>query len=366
MTLAAPRRVCLHLPTIALWLFVLPFPLFADNGNPAPVTSATVAEEPLIEIVPLTGTITSERSSELSPRISGLVSAVHVDAGDRVKKRDVLIELDEELAELALARARAAVSEAQARLDEAIRLRDEARRLAASRNIPETQLKAAEAEVEISRAALKRLEVESREQQKRLQRHTIIAPFDAVVSRKLTEAGEWVDTGTAVLELVETQRLRLDVQAPQHLYRTIHDGMPVEIRLEAMPDRSLQGRVRTRVPVTEPTMRTFLVRIDLQQSADRLAPGMSARALFRIDDDRRGLVLPRDAVVRLPDGTAVVWRIDENDDGHPAASQVQVKLGKVMANKVEIRAGLSVGQRVVLHGNEVLSDGQPVRIIDRK
>ncbi|MDZ7736847.1 MAG: hypothetical protein U5P41_12675 [Gammaproteobacteria bacterium] len=83
----------------------------------------------------------------------------------------------------------ASAEEARAQLDEAIRLRDEARELAASRNIPETRVHATEAEVAISEAALARLQVEVREQRTRLQRHAVVAPFDAVVSRKLTEAG---------------------------------------------------------------------------------------------------------------------------------------------------------------------------------
>lgn len=335
-------------------------------GPAAPVTVVTVKQKPLIETVPLTGTVTSERSSALSPRISGLVAAVHVDAGDRVEQGETLIQLDTELAELALARAQAAVTEARARLDEAIRLRDEARKLAASRNIPETRLRASEAEVEISRAALERLQVEVREQHERLQRHAVIAPFNAVVSRKLTEAGEWVNTGTAVLELVETQRLRLDVQAPQHLYRAISEGMPVQVRLDGMPDQTLDGRVRARVPVNDPSARTFLVRIDLDDPDAVLTPGMSARALFRIDSDTQGLVLPRDAIVRLPDGTTNVWVINRDDAGQTSASRLQIKLGKIMADRVEIKSGLSAGQQVVLRGNEVLNDGQKVRIIENE
>lgn len=329
----------------------------------APVTVVTATEETIIETVPLTGTITSERSSALSPRVSGLVASVRVDAGHHVKKGETLIQLDPVLAELALARTRAAVSEARARLDEAIRLHEEARQLADSRNIPESQVEAAKAEVAVNRAALERLQIEQQEQAERLRRHTIIAPFAGVVSRKLTDAGEWVDTGTPVLELVATRPLRLDIQAPQHLYRTIREDMPVQVRVDAQPGRPISGRVGARVPVNDPTARTFLVRIPLANPERTLAPGMSARAIFRIDTRERGLVVPRDTIIRLPDGTTNVW-VANTDQDPPTASRKQVKIGRIMADKVEISAGLEPGQRVILRGNEVLSENQPVRIID--
>lgn len=335
----------------------------AGADDAAPVTVVTVEEKPLIETVPLTGTITSERSSALSPRISGLVTAVHVDAGDRVKQGDTVIQLDTELTELALARTQAAAEEARAQLDEAIRLRDEARKLAASRNVPETRVRATEAEVAINEAALARLQVEVREQRARLQRHAVVAPFDAVVSRKLTEAGEWVDTGTPVLELVETEHLRLDVQAPQDLYQSIRTDMPVTIRMDALTDETFEGTVRAKVPVNDPSERTFLVRVTLDNTAGKLIPGMSAQAFFRIDRNKTGLVLPRDSIVRLPDGTNNVWVVSGNEDG-TTASKRQVKLGKIMADEVVIESGLETGQQVVLRGNEVLSDGQQVRIVE--
>jgi len=338
----------------------------AEANKDAPVTTVNVTQKPIVETVPLTGTITSERSSNLSSRVSGLVAEVSVDAGHEVTQGETLIQLDTELAKLALARAEAAVSEARAQLDEATRLRDEARKLLDSRNIPETQVRAAEAEVAIRQAALERLQVEAREQRERLQRHTVVAPFDGVVSRKLTEVGEWVDTGTPVLELVDTEHLRLDVQAPQDLYQAVKPDMPVTVRMDALENETVEGTVRAKIPVNDPAARTFLVRVSLDNSAGKLATGMSAQAFFRIDSNKTGLVLPRDSIVRLPDGTNNVWVVSEKDNGQTSASKRQVKLGKIMADEVVIQSGLEAGQQVVLRGNEVLSDGQQVKVIDQQ
>lgn len=334
-----------------------------DAADAAPVTVTKVRSRPLVETIPLAGTVTAERNSSLSVRVSGLVASVAVDAGDQVSAGDVLLELDTDLAQLALAGTEASVQEARAQLAEAERLRDEARKLEGSRTIPETQVRATEAEVAIRRAALQRLQAEQREQAERLRRHTLVAPFDGVIASKLTETGEWVDTGTAVLELVETDRLRLDVRAPQKLYQSISEAMPVIVRSEALSRQELEGEVRARVPVNDPAARTFLVRIHIEDPENLLVPGMSAQAYFDIGTGETGIVIPRDAVVRLSDGSTNVWTVKKVDN-EMIASRLQVKLGKIMSDRVEVREGLSAGQTIIVRGSEVLSEGQAVRIVE--
>jgi multidrug efflux pump subunit AcrA (membrane-fusion protein) len=213
------------------------------------VTSARIGT--LVDELALTGTLTAEQSASLSPRVSGLVASVHVDAGHHVKAGDVLVELDATMARLALAESEAAIAEGQARLAEAERLRREAQRLAKTQSVAATQLEASESAVKVSAAALARLEAQRRAQVETIARHTLIAPFDGVVTRKLTEAGEWIETGTAAIELVAIDRLRLDVQVPQERYHDIGEDTPVDVRLDALPEQTFRGRILTRVPVKD-------------------------------------------------------------------------------------------------------------------
>jgi RND family efflux transporter MFP subunit len=336
--------------------------LFA--AEPAPVYVVEAKIGPLIETLPLTGTVTSERTAALSPRVSGLVLKVNVDAGDRVSAGDVLIELDPTLAKLDLNRAEAALSEAKAALNEAKRLRDEALDLSKSKNIPQTTLQARISDVEIKAAVVSRLEAEYRQQLEIVNRHTVPAPFDAVVSRKLTEAGEWVNTGTPVVDLVATDALRLDVQAPQEYFHLIDKDTAVSVKLDAVPDTEFPGRVATTVPVNDPGARTFLTRIVLDDANNFIIPGMSARAIFRIHLKQEALQLPRDAIIQYPDGRNTVWII-RKVDGRLIASEQQVQLGRRLASNVTVRTGLNAGSIVVVRGNETLQEGQAVQILEQ-
>ncbi|MDX1433589.1 MAG: efflux RND transporter periplasmic adaptor subunit [Gammaproteobacteria bacterium] len=329
----------------------------------APVEVAKARLEPVVVQVPLTGTITARDRAQLSSRVSGLVAAVHVTAGDAVAQGDLLLTLDPTLDELALAEARAASAEGRAALAEARRVRQEARELGPRRGIPESEIRAAEAAARIEEAKLERLLAVERRREEIVARHQLYAPFAGVVSRRLAEEGEWVETGQPVFEVVGTERLRLDLRVPQEHYPHITADTPVVVRLDALPHREISGRIIARVPVSDPDSRTFLLRVGIDDGAGGIIAGMSARATLRIPADERAVTVPRDAVLRDAYGATRVWTIGE-EDGAPIASQRRVDIGRSFDGRTEIRSGVEAGERVVVRGNETLSEGQPVRIVN--
>ena len=253
------------------------------------------------ETLNLTGSVTAERDADLSPRVSGLVQRVRVDAGDRVSKGDTLIEFDDRLAALALRRADAALAEGRALLDESRRLREEGERLSADGSIPRSQFLTREAEYAAAQAALAR--------------HRVVAPFDGVVTRRFSDEGEWVATGTPVLQLVATDPLRIDVRMPQRQLGSLDERTRIEVRLDALPDRRFDARLGASVPVADPSTRTFLARVLVDNDEGLIAPGMSARVRFEVGAPTPVLLVPRDAVRRYPDGTTTVWTEHADDQG---------------------------------------------------
>ncbi len=350
-----PARFARALAVVA----ALPIGTAADE--PPPVTLASVERQVLTQLVPASGTVTAARQAALSPRTAGLVARVYVDAGDHVEQGTPLLELDATLATLAVERTAAALAEAEATLAEARRLHREARELAARRTVATTQVEATAAQVSVNEALVARLAVERREQLEQQARHTLIAPFAGVVTGKHTEAGEWVETGATVLDLVAPDEVRLDVRVPQERYHALDLEAPVSVRLDALPDRALSGHLLARVPVTDATARTFLARIGVDAPPGLLAPGMSGTAYFSVPGTAPVLTLPRDAVIRHPDGSARVWLLVADDP--PSVRERRVEIGGAAGPLIEIRAGLEAGQRVILRGNETLRDGQNVRVL---
>ncbi|NIR29559.1 MAG: efflux RND transporter periplasmic adaptor subunit [Gammaproteobacteria bacterium] len=336
--------------------------LHAQRAPPVDVAVAERAE--IIEELPLTGTLTAPRTARLSPEVDGRVAAIAVDAGDRVESGDTLLALDDELAHLELEQADAAVREAEAELADARRRLREARDLIERQSIPQTEVETREAQVQRMVAVVARRKAERAYEKARVERHTLEAPFAGVIARRLTDLGEWVEPGTAVLELVAVDRLRLDLQVPQSYFGRVDRETPVAVRLDALPDRTLEATINEIVPVSDPSARTFLARVGLDNAPGRMTPGMSARATLRIDTGRTSVVVPRDALIRYPDGRVTVWVAGHNSETHTVSEQ-RVQTGLTFAGRVEIIAGLEAGTPVVVRGNENLREGQQVRVQQR-
>ncbi len=336
------------------------FILFTQPGlaaTPVSVSKPIVSES--TETLTLSGSLTAERRALLSPRVDGLVKEVLVDAGFRVKQGDVLLRQDPAIAKQQLEQARAATNEAQASASEAERLVEEAKRLRGDNYISATELANRESNLLLSQAALAAATAMQNTAAEQLSRHELPAPFSGVISAKMTEAGEWINRGDQVLELVALEPVRLDVNVPQERFSEITTESRVEILPDALPSQKLSGKITALVPVSNTQARSFLVRIVVDSNDVTLLPGTSASAVIYMGGDKaKGYLIPRDAVLRHPDGGRSVFIIDDNN----RAQRRTVSVGSESSDGIIITEGLTADDLVVIRGNEVLSDNDEVEL----
>jgi RND family efflux transporter MFP subunit len=327
-----------------------------------PVSIEKTDRRAVVQVVHITGTVTSPQSAVLSPSVDGLIERVEVDAGDRVAAGQTIVALDRELAGLALERVTAEATQASSALEDSRRRLREAERVGPDRGVAETQIKSLHAEVDRDEAALQAATAAVREQQAIVARHDVRAPFAGVVSRRLAEVGEWVGPGDGLVELVATDRLRFDFRVPQSYFEAISRDTRVALTFDALPDRSVDGRILAIVPVKDPGARTFLLRVVADIAAELpVTPGMSVRADIRIDTGREAVVVPRDALLLYPDGRKTVW-VAEDSAEQTTVSERRVETGVEFDGVVEVRSGLEAGTPVVTRGNESLQNGQTVSV----
>lgn len=332
-----------------------------------PVRVEPASTRAIVSQIYVTGTVTSPRTAVLSTAVAGLVEELLVDEGYRVTEGDELLKLDAELAQLALERTMAELQQRETALDDAKRRFAEAEKVAARQSIAQTQVESLRAEVAGDGAALVAGQAAVREQQAIVSRHTLTAPFDGVISRRIAELGEWVNPGDGLLELVETDNLRFDFRIGQKHFASLSPQTPVDISFDSLPGEPVPGRIDTIVPVKNPGARTFLVRVladtDADVSTPMITPGMSVRGRMNIDTGRRGVAVSRDAILRFPDGRITVWVVDSSEDVAVVYEQL-VSTGSEFAGLVEITRGLAGDELVVVRGNEALQEGQAVTILD--
>lgn len=345
-------------------LFILVLATPCANAQLPSVETTTAVRQPIVQQVKVTGTITSPQTSTLSAAVAGIVQDLEVDVGSVVETGDLLLRLDPELAGIAEARAQASESEARVALSDARRRLAEAERLLSDRSIAATTHQSLQSEVAMNEASLQAATAALHEQQALLRRHEIRAPFDGVISQRITEVGEWVNPGNPVLELTATQDLHFDFRVSQEHFVRLNEQTPVSLTVDAMSGE-LSGKVAAIVPVNDPAARTFLLRVtSANASALGITPGMSARATLNLATGRQSVVIPRDALLRYPDGRTTVWVITTGNDQTIVNEQV-VSVGLDGGGVIEILSGLNGGEVVVTRGNEALQPGQAVNIRSR-
>lgn len=346
----------------ALTLCTLPFaatPAGAEAQSGAALVTVTEARAASGGApMRLTGTVTTPHYAQLSPQVTGLVAIIQVDAGDRVRSGQTLLKLDDQLAKLELQRAQAAVAQGQAQWQEAQRLQREAEELTRHEKLlSETVVRARASATQIAQAELETLQAQAQYQAAVVAQHRLTAPFDGVIALRHVDVGEWLATGTAAFDLVATDALRMDVQAPQEQIGQIVPGDRARVQLDAYPGRDFPAHVATVVPVSSRESRSFLVRLQFDRAYPELAPGLSAVAQFSLGAGTQVVLLPRDAVLRQPDGSTQVWVVIEQ-----RAQTRQIRLGRSFADRVEVLSGIQAGEIVVVRGNEGLQENQLVTI----
>lgn len=165
-----------------------------------------------------------------------------------------------------------------------------------------------------------------------------------------------------MLELVAIEALWLDVRVPQRYWTRIDKNTQLVAHADPAPDQPLDAEVHARVPVNDPAARTFLLRLAVHDESRSLTPGMSARVRIDVPGSTDVTLVPRDAIIRYPDGTTTVWLV-ERSGGRQVARETEVQLLRTVGEQVELAGRLPADQWVVTRGNERLAEGDEVRIV---
>jgi membrane fusion protein (multidrug efflux system) len=300
------------------------------------------------------GTLRSRQSVTLRPEVSGRVANVAFADGARVRKGQLLVQFDDTLQRAELSQAQAQLSIARANLKRNQEL--VAENFVARRVLDESQanLQVAEAQVALAQA--------------RLARMRITAPFDGTLGLRSVNLGDYVKDGADLVNLEDTSALTVDFRLPERYQARIAAGQVVQVRLDALPGQNFSARVQAVDPLLDANGRSVSVRATLPPSPKgELRPGMFARVttIFSVND--AALVVPEEAIVPQA-GKQFVFRLVDEGEGDAkkrVSRRTEVQLGVRRGPQVQVMSGLSVGDTVVVAGQQRLQkDGTPVRVVD--
>jgi len=335
----------------ASWLMAPALTVLAQGG-PVPVVVSIASERWLAPVTPYPGTVISRNQARLAAEVEGRLEWV-ADVGVVLRRGETVARLDDVLLEHSLLADQAAVKREQARLKYQSAEVERLTRLVRKQSVPESQLDEAISNSGMTRAEIAAGKARVALTRERLKRATLRAPFDGVITERLLQAGEWAESGDAVVRLVDTSSLEVQTWVPVNTLKFVHEGST--LRLAGNPSNTI-GTVRTIVPVGDNRSRLYELRLSFDNSAWPV--GADVRVAVPTARARKVLAIPRDALVLRRDGKTV-YRVDAEG----LAQRVPVTTGVAVGGLIEVD-GIRSGDRVVIRGGERLRPGQSVTIVE--
>jgi len=354
-----------------------------------------------LPVLVATGYVIARRSSDVGVKTGGRLALIGFEEGTRVRKGQVIAQIEHADIDAQLEAARRGVAEAEAQLAQSVATRDEdARNLERQRALAKdgiattATLTAAESAAQVSAARVKSAEAAIASARARvhvteeaLENANVRAPFDGVVIRKRAEVGETVSPfgvagqatreGGAIATIADLRELEVQTEVNENSIGKLKAGMPAEVKVQAYQDQSFKGRVRDIFPSADRAKSIVEVRVSILDADERVKPEMTASVTFQephapnvlIGSPRSTSVAPgangpAEPIVLIPKravadqgGRPTVWVITG-----VTASRRAVTLGKDRIDQVEVRSGVAPGEAVVLNPPPTLTDHGRIRI----
>lgn len=326
------------------------YPILGDNADSVDVqqepvlTTVRVLTQPIrftsrdIEFEAM-GSGRARQSVQLFPAVSEEVTAIRFQAGDKVKKGDVLVQLDDREEQLAIQLAEVKLRDAQSLLERyQMAVKDGA--------VPESDVDSAQAAVDMARVELDqaRLDVEERK---------IRAPFDGVVGIPQVDPGERVTTATRITTIDDREVLNVDFEVPEILAVEMNKETRITARTPAFPERLLSGSLQALESRIDPRKRTILARARIENQDDSLRPGMSFMTRMTIP----GSTYPTVPEISLQWGRdgSYIWVIREG-----RSVRIPVTVVARTAGDVLVEGDIRDDDPVVVEGVQRLQPERPV------
>jgi len=336
-------------------------------GTPlsADLPPVTVAEDQIIVVTltdlaagpGLSGTLVPSRQATLRAEVAGMIMALKVEEGTRVREGTVLLRIDDAVLQDQVRSAESSLRVAEESLALARRNLERTERLAAAGAMAEQEAETMRVQATSAEANQADARARLAAERKQLARTVVRAPFAGVVSERPVHAGDVVQVGAELVTLVDPASLRLEAMVPVQALPTLSVGTPVDFDLVGAPGQHFVGRVERINPAVDPATGQVRLVIGADNREGRLVAGLFARGRVTTHQETV-LAVPINAV-NLTGPTPVVRRVRGG-----LVEEVAVRTGMTDAVRefVAITAGLVAGDTVLVGSAQSIAVGTPIRI----
>jgi RND family efflux transporter MFP subunit len=299
------------------------------------VSTERVQPQEFVNYLSLVGTVKSGQDIRVSAEVTGLVERLSVQKGQRFKKGDLILKIDDSSLRQELEIATASAETAQENYER-------------TKSLWESDRIGSEFAVITAANASRQAQANKELLEIRLQKSSIIAQFDGILEDVYVEQGEIAAAGSPLVRLIESGRMHIESGVPARYAGLIGVGDPIEISFEMLNNRTYTSKVSRVGSAIDPSVRTFRIEADLQASSVYKVD-MIATIRLQTETFADAIVLNQEFVQRDENGYRVF--VVSDVDGKKRATATRVELGPIFNNRVVITSGLEPGDEVITRGS---------------
>lgn len=296
------------------------------------VKAAQVKEVDQIEV--FTGTVEGYNTNNISPQTSSRIERIYVEVGDHVARGQRLAQMDQ-----------SNLTQARLQMENNKLEFERTKQLFEVGGASQSEYDARKMAYEVSQTAYNNL----------LTNTYLVSPISGIVTARNYDAGDMYAMAQPLFTVEQIRPVKIMVNAPEGLFGKIKKGQSVDVNLDVYPDEVFTGRVHIIYPTINSGTRTFPIEITIQNSNEKIRPGMFARVTFKYGTEKN-VVVPDIAVVKQSgSGDRYVYTVE---NGKVVFNKV--KLGRVIGTEQEVKSGVAEGAMVIIEGQYVVTNGQEV------
>ena len=300
------------------------------------IAKVTSADIPQTETY--TATVESDVKNKNAPNASYRIEKIYVEVGDQVRKGQVLVQLD-------------------ASSMQQMKLQLENQKVEFGRTEQLYQVGGA-SKAEYDNAKMQ-LDVISTQYKQLVENTQLLSPISGVVTARNYDNGDLYSSGSGpVLTIEQTNPVKVMVNISEEYYKKVYKGMSVDIDLDAYKGETFNGKVTVVYPTVDVATHTFPVEVTISNPAQKVRPGMFARATVNFGSLNHVLVPDEALVKQIGAGDRYVYVYKDGK-----VSYNKVELGQHIGTNYEIISGVNPGDEVVIAGQARLANGKEVEVV---
>ncbi len=318
----------------------------ADVFN-AKVKVEEIKSQPFEHHILVNGTVEPVNQALISPEMNGQIEKIYVDEGQRVKKGQLLVQLNDDVI-------KNNIEEVKTGLELAKKLFEKQEKLWKQNIGSEVEFLQAKNQVESTEKRLESLKAQ-------LKMTKISAPFSGIIDEISQKEGELATPGRQVLQLVNLNSLYINADLPEDYLGRIKEGDPVKISFNAYPELNFESRIIRTGNIIHPENRTFKIQLKIKNKDSKIKSNMLANLVMNDYSTDSAFLVPTLVIQQDVNGKYVYLANQENDK--TISYKQYITLGRSNETHTIVKKGLKKGDRVIVQGYNLVKNGMEVEII---